>query len=171
MAEYCFSTKIIVTLVTQAKLRFAVFFPLPSFCLSSLLIGDDGNSKGMEPKACLTEATYKCEFSLISRDFFQEITDVKVKDLLDKYRRRKENRKKFLGTHRNNTQSFPPCPVLQLELLCATGLQLIEDNVRISFSLTYRSGISSFVFYRPAKGDEKRPGSVSYFPHAFPRPS
>ena len=51
----------------------------------------------------------------------QEITDVKVKDLLDKYRRRKENRKKFLGTHRNNTQSFPPSPILQIELLCATG--------------------------------------------------
>ena len=100
----------------------------------------------------------------------QEITDILVKDLLDKYRRHKENRKKFLGTHGNNIQSFPPRPILQLELLCATGFQLIEVNVRISFSLPYRSGVSCFVFYGPAKGDEKRPGSVSYFPHAFPHP-
>lgn len=125
----------------------------------------------MEPRACLTEATYKCEFSLIQRDFLQEITDVLVKDLLDKYRRHKENRKKFLGTHRNNTQSFPPRPILQLESLCPTRLQLIGVNVRISFSLAYRSGVSCFVFYRPAKRGEKRPRSVSYFPYAFPRPA
>lgn len=126
----------------------------------------------MEPKACLTEATYKCEFSLIQRDFFQEIPDVLVKVLLDKYRRHKENRKKnYSGTHRNNIQSFPSRPILQLESLCATRLQLIGVNVRISFSLAYRSGVSCFAFYRPAKGDEKRPGSVRYFSYAFPRPA
>ena len=47
----------------------------------------------------------------------------------------------------------------------------VYANPGISFSLAYRSGVSCFAFYRPAKGGEKRPGSVSYFPHAFPRPA